>query len=92
MVFVLAHFVGPTFRDDPAEVQGDDLLAMPHDDIHVMFDDEKSTALVVEAMNQIQDLVLHGGVDACGRFVQKNQLGIEHHHPHEVEKLLLPEG
>ena len=69
------HLVGPPVGDDPAEVERDHLVADPHDQIHVMLDEEHRDAAPVadgaDLVGQPVDLLV---VEAGGRFVEEQEL------------------
>src|SRR5438094_7973513 len=73
---------GRAFGDLVAVVEDEHDLAQPHDDLHVVLDQQHGVEQVVE----------EGAVDAGRRLVEQDQRGVAHEHPHELDELLLAIG
>src|SRR5436190_2017347 len=61
------------FGDLPAELQYHDPVAHPHDQPHVVLDEQHRHALVVDLPDQAEQPLLLGRVEAGGRLVQAEQ-------------------
>src|SRR3989304_421040 len=73
-------------------VQDEDRLAEPHDDLHVVLDDQNGLALVPAARDGRQELVQERPVHAGGGLVQPEQRRTPHQHADELQELLLAVG
>jgi hypothetical protein len=80
---------GRPLGDLLAIVEHENLVAQPHHDLHVVFDDQDGLALVAQAPEHVQQLVEQRAVDPGGRFIEQDQLRIGHQHANELEQLLL---
>src|SRR5712691_4073113 len=83
---------GRALGDLLAIVENEDRLAEPHDDLHVVLDDQDGLPLVSEAPNGREELVEERGVHAGSGLVQQDQLWVGHQHADELQQLLLPVG
>ncbi|MDV2480261.1 MAG: hypothetical protein RX317_08475, partial [bacterium] len=57
-----------------------------------MLDDDEALALVPKLEDKIEELVKQGPVDAGGRLIEEDDLGVEHENPDELKKPLLSVG
>src|SRR3989475_19234 len=83
---------GRAFGDLVAVVEDEHDLAQPHDDLHVVLDQQHGLALVAQTAHGVEQVVEEGAVDAGRRLVEQDQRGIAHEHPHELDELLLAIG
>src|SRR5437867_1177220 len=73
-------------------VQHKDLLTEIHDDLHVVLDDKDRLALTSKLPYGLQEIVKESAVDTRGRFVQENQIRIDHQDTGEFQESLLTIG
>lgn len=89
---VILDVGGRSFCNLTAVVQDVDPLAKVHYYLHVVLYDDEALALVPKLENKIEELVEQGPVDAGGRLIEEDDLGVEHENPDELKKLLLSVG
>src|SRR3989442_457981 len=75
-----------------AVVQHEDGLTEPHDDLHVVLDEQHGLALVSEPAHGVEQVVEERAVHAGRRLVEQDQRGIPHEHANELHQLLLAIG
>jgi hypothetical protein len=61
-----------------------------HHKAEIVLDDEECLAGPVELADAVGDLVDEGWIDATGRFVEEEHVGVGHEHICELEQLALP--
>src|SRR5207253_3256899 len=64
-------------------------LAEPHDDLHVVLDEQDGLAAVAELTDGLEEVVEEGPVHARGGLVEEDERRVPHQHAHELEELLL---
>ena len=89
---VILDVGGRSFCNLAAVVHDVDPLAKVHHYVHVVLDDDEALALVPKVENKIEELVKQGPVDAGGRLIEEDDLGVEHENPDELKKPLLSVG
>src|SRR2546428_484757 len=72
-----------------AVVQHEHGLAEPHDDLHVVLDEQDGLAAVAELTDGLEEVVEEGPVHARGGLVEEDERRVPHQHAHELEELLL---
>src|SRR2546428_10567832 len=72
-----------------AVVQHEHGLAEPHDDLHVVLDEQDGLAAVAELTDGLEEVVEEGPVHARGGLVEEDERRVPHQHANELEELLL---
>src|SRR6185436_16291169 len=75
-----------------AVVENEHRLAQPHDDLHVVLDEEDRAPLVAQPAHGGEQVVEQRAVHAGGRLVEQDQRRIGHEHAYELHQLLLAVG
>ncbi|MCY1244279.1 hypothetical protein D9M72_573440 [compost metagenome] len=89
---IATHHIGRAVADHPPMRHDDDAVRKPHDQVHVVFDDEDRQPLGIERPDVADDLLEQRRIDAAGRLVQQNDLGIGHQQRGQVHQFLLAVG
>ena len=76
-------------RELRALCEHDDRVAEPHDEVHVVLDDEEGQSARVQRADALLDLLDEHRIDAGRRLVQQHELRFGHQHRCELEELLL---
>ena len=90
---VVEHLVAGAFLDDPPGVHHTDPVAQRADDAKVVGDQQHGrVALLAQHPNQIEHLRLDRGVEAGGRLVEHEELGVAGQRHGDDHALLHPTG
>src|SRR6266571_5879263 len=90
---VRPDFVRAAFRDPLAAIEDGDPLADPHDDAHVVLDEQyRDSLLVADAVHEVDELRRLLRVHAGGRLVEQHPLRIERECASYLETALVAVG
>ncbi len=85
--------LGRALFDEPAGVQDADPLAEAHDQSEVVRDQQDGGVdAPAQLLDEVEDLRLHGGVEAGGGLVEDEQLRVDGERHGDDDTLLLPAG
>src|SRR5262245_3580014 len=70
-------------------VEDENLFGEIHDDLHVMLYDQDSLTASAEITDRAKEIVHETSINAGGGHFQKNQIGIDHQDPSELQESLL---
>ena len=70
-------------------IEHDDRIAQPHDEIHVVLDEQERQPARVQLPDALLDLLDEQWIDAGGRLVEEYEPRVGHQHGRELEQLLL---
>ena len=83
---------GEVFADEPPVAQNRDAIADAVDLIEEVADEQHRDARRFDAIDDLEQLVDFVGVEAGGRFVEHQDLGVDLHGPGDRHELLNGEG
>jgi len=88
---VLEQVLGVRVFDDLSCVHDRDAIADELDDAEIMGDEEiREMELLLQILQEVQDLRLHGHVKRRGRLVKHDEIRVERKRPCDPDALLLP--
>ena len=89
----VVHVGGRAVLDDPPEVHHGDLVGdVPHDGEVVGDEQVRQSELVLEVLEQVDDLALHGHVERRDGLVAHEHLRLDGERPGDADALALPAG
>ena len=93
MLRVFKHFGNRTFLDNPTQVHdGNTVRQVRHDGQVVGYEQVGQAKCILQVLQQVQDLCLHGHVERTGRLVTDHQLRIDGKRAGNTDTLSLPAG
>jgi len=57
-LFVVPYLVAGPFGENAALVHDDDVFAVVHDNVHIVFDEEERVAVLAQLVDPIEELLL----------------------------------
>src|SRR6478672_5664286 len=88
-LLVRLHLGRGAFGDLLAVVEHGDAVAQAHDELHVVLDQEDGAAVAADAVDELAQHHLLGGVHAGGGLVEGDELGIGGERPGDLEAPLV---
>src|SRR6185437_2342010 len=87
---IAAYLGGRALGDLPAELQDHDPVGYAHHQAHVVLDEQHCVAEVADGLDQLEQLLLLGRVEAGRRLVQAEQLGLGAQGTRDLQAALVP--